>query len=56
MDKANVLRPGLFARIRVKFESRPNALLVPQRAVSELQGSFQVAVVDPKQHRPYSAR
>ncbi len=39
------LRPGQFARIRVKIDSRPNALLVPQRAVSELQGSYQVAVI-----------
>jgi RND family efflux transporter MFP subunit len=40
------LRPGEFARVRVKFDLASNSLLVPQRAVSELQGSFQVAVVD----------
>jgi len=40
------LRPGEFARIRLKFETRHNAILVPQRAVSELQGGYQVAVVD----------
>jgi RND family efflux transporter MFP subunit len=40
------LRPGQFVRVRVKFEIRHNALLVPQRAVSELQGAFQVDVVD----------
>ena len=40
------LRPGQFARIRLKFDIKHNALLVPQRAVSELQGSYQVAVVD----------
>jgi RND family efflux transporter MFP subunit len=39
------LRPGEFARIRVKFDTAHNALLVPQRAVNELQGSYQVAVV-----------
>jgi membrane fusion protein (multidrug efflux system) len=39
------LRPGEFARIRVKFEVKHNALLVPQRAVTELQGSYQVAVL-----------
>jgi membrane fusion protein (multidrug efflux system) len=39
------LRPGQFARIRVKIDARTNALLVPQRAVSELQGSYQVAVL-----------
>lgn len=41
----NALRPGQFARIRVKFDLAHDALLVPQRAVSELQGSYQVAVV-----------
>ena len=40
------LRPGQFARIRVKFELANGALLVPQKAVSELQGSYQVAVVN----------
>jgi RND family efflux transporter MFP subunit len=39
------LRPGQFARIRVKFDTKHDALLVPQRAVSELQGNYQVAVV-----------
>ena len=41
-----ILRPGQFARIRAKTELRTGALVVPQRAVNELQGSFQVAVVD----------
>jgi membrane fusion protein (multidrug efflux system) len=45
-NPGNALRPGEFARIRVKFDIRHDALLVPQRAVSELQGSYQVAVVD----------
>jgi membrane fusion protein (multidrug efflux system) len=40
------LRPGQFARVRVKFDLANGALLVPQKAVSELQGSYQVAVVD----------
>jgi membrane fusion protein (multidrug efflux system) len=40
------LRPGQFARVRVKFDLKRDALLVPQRAVSELQGSYQVEVVD----------
>lgn len=40
-----VLRPGQFARIRAETEIRTNALMVPQRAVSELQGSFQLALV-----------
>lgn len=41
-----LLRPGQFARIRAKIAVRQGALLVPQRAVTELQGSYQVAVVD----------
>jgi membrane fusion protein (multidrug efflux system) len=41
------LRPGEFGRIRVKFDLSSGALLVPQKAVSELQGSYQVAVVEP---------
>lgn len=43
----NALRPGQFARIRLKFDVEHGALLIPQRAVGELQGSYQVAVVDP---------
>lgn len=39
------LRPGEFARIRVKFDVKHDALLVPQRTVSELQGTYQVAVL-----------
>ena len=51
-NSAYSLRPGQFARIRVKFDLRHDSLLVPQRAVSELQGSYQVAVVgdDSKVH------
>ena len=41
----NVLRPGGYARVRAVIRVDQNALLVPQRAVSELQGSYQVAVV-----------
>ena len=40
------LRPGEFVRVRVKFDTKHGALLVPQRAVSELQGAYQVDVVD----------
>ena len=40
------LRPGEFVRVRVKFDVNRGALLVPQRAVSELQGAYQVDVVD----------
>ena len=45
-NPGNALRPGEFARVRVKFDLKRDTLLVPQRAVSELQGSYQVAVVD----------
>ena len=44
-NPGNGLRPGQFARVRVKFDVERDALLVPQRAVSELQGSYQVAVL-----------
>ncbi len=44
-NPGNVLRPGQFARVRAKVETRKGALLVPQRAVTELQGSYQVGVV-----------
>src|SRR5436190_15425417 len=42
----NALRPGEFGRVRVKFDVASGALLVPQRAVTELQGSYQVALVE----------
>jgi RND family efflux transporter MFP subunit len=41
----NVLRPGQYGRVRAVTKTREQALLVPQRAVSELQGTYQVAVV-----------
>jgi membrane fusion protein (multidrug efflux system) len=40
-----LLRPGLFGRVRAMTEERQNAVLVPQRAVTELQGRHQVFVV-----------
>lgn len=40
-----VLRPGLYARVRVVTEEIPGALVIPQRAVAEIQGTYQVAVV-----------
>ena len=41
-----VLRPGGYAKVRAVIDMQHDALLVPQRAVSELQGGYQVAVVD----------
>jgi RND family efflux transporter MFP subunit len=42
----NILRPGGYGKVRAVIRTQPGALLVPQRAVTELQGGFQVAVVD----------
>jgi len=41
-----VLRPGMFARIRVHLGVRPDSILVPERAVVELQGRNFVWVID----------
>lgn len=46
-NPGDILRPGQFARVRALTETKQNAILVPQRSVTELQGSFQVAVVGP---------
>jgi membrane fusion protein (multidrug efflux system) len=43
----NILRPGQFARVRELTTTKKGGLLVPQRSVMELQGSYQVAVVGP---------
>jgi len=45
-NPGHVLRPGQFARVRARTQIRSGALAVPQRAVMELQGNYQVAVVD----------
>ena len=44
-NPGNTLRPGQYGRVRAVTSLRQGALLVPQRAVSELQGSYRVAVV-----------
>ena len=44
-NPAGLLRPGQFAKIRARTEVRKGVVLLPQRAVTELQGSFQVDVV-----------
>ncbi len=41
----HLLRPGQFARIRAQMGLKKNALLIPQRAVTEVQGRYLVAVV-----------
>ncbi len=44
-NPGNILRPGQYGRVRAPTAIRHGALLIPQRAVTELQGSYQVAVV-----------
>jgi membrane fusion protein, multidrug efflux system len=46
-NPGSVLRPGEYSRIRAVTSVRKDALLVPQRAVVELQGEFEVALVGP---------
>lgn len=41
------LRPGQYVTARAEVDRIPNALLIPRQAVSELQGSDQVAIVNP---------
>jgi RND family efflux transporter MFP subunit len=44
-NPGNILRPGGYGKVRAVVRIQQGALLVPQRAVSELQGSYQVATV-----------
>ena len=44
-NPGGTLRPGQYAKIRTSTRIEPHALLVPQRAVSEFQGTYQVAMV-----------
>jgi membrane fusion protein, multidrug efflux system len=44
-NPGNVLRPGQYAKIRAVVEVKKNALMIPQRAVQDVQGVNQVAVV-----------
>jgi len=45
-NPGSYLRPGQFARLRVAVAEKENAILVPQRAIQELQGAKTVMVVD----------
>jgi RND family efflux transporter MFP subunit len=47
-NPGSVLRPGGYGKVRAAIRVQRDALLVPQRAVSELQGGYQVAAVDDK--------
>jgi membrane fusion protein (multidrug efflux system) len=40
-----LLRPGQFGRVRLPITTRKNAIVIPQRAVQELQGTYNVFVV-----------
>jgi len=42
----DLLRPGQYGRVRAQTHTITNAILVPQRAVAELQGAYQVDVLD----------
>ena len=44
-NPGNILRPGQYGRVRAVTATKNSALLVPQRAVTQLQGGYQVAVV-----------
>ncbi|MFN7995470.1 MAG: efflux RND transporter periplasmic adaptor subunit [Bryobacteraceae bacterium] len=44
-NPGNVLRPGQYGRVRATVDLYKGAAVVPERAISELQGSYQVAVV-----------
>src|SRR5579863_9135798 len=46
-NSGNMLRPGQYGRVRAVTDVRHNALVVPQAAVTEIQGTYQVAVVGP---------
>lgn len=46
-NPGNVLRPGQYGRIRAVTQQLKGALLIPQAAVSELQGVYQIGVVSP---------
>ena len=44
-NPGNILRPGQFGRVRALLGVHKGAVLVPQRSVTELQGTYEVAVV-----------
>jgi RND family efflux transporter MFP subunit len=45
-NPGNILRPGQFGKVRFVADIKKGSIVVPQEAVNELQGSYQVAVVD----------
>jgi membrane fusion protein (multidrug efflux system) len=47
-NPGNKLRPGQYGRVRIQTSFQQNALLVPQSAVKEIQGGYQVALLGPE--------
>src|SRR5438876_3410957 len=45
-NPGDILRPGQFGKVRFVADMKKGAMVVPQEAVNELQGNYQVAVVD----------
>src|SRR5216110_1747240 len=45
-NPGNIVRPGQFGKVRFVADMKKGAMVIPQEAVNELQGNFQVAVVD----------
>jgi RND family efflux transporter MFP subunit len=45
-NPGDILRPGQFGKVRFVADMKKGAMVIPQEAVNELQGSYQVAVVD----------
>ncbi|MBV8587864.1 MAG: efflux RND transporter periplasmic adaptor subunit [Verrucomicrobia bacterium] len=46
-NSRNILRPGQFVRVRIEARTFKDAVVVPQRAVNQLQTSYELAVVGP---------
>jgi membrane fusion protein (multidrug efflux system) len=47
-NPGNILRPGQYGRVRIETGTKKKALLVPQSAVKEIQGGYEVALVGPE--------
>jgi membrane fusion protein (multidrug efflux system) len=45
-NPGNILRPGQFGKVRFVADMKKGATVIPQEAVNELQGNYQVGVVD----------
>jgi membrane fusion protein (multidrug efflux system) len=45
-NPGNILRPGQFGKVRFVADQKKGAMVIPQEAVNELQGNYQVAIVD----------